>query len=184
MRTSFLLSAVLATLLSFAANVAGAQGYAFEWNPRTGDAAIDSQLADINRYAATYPEPFADELVRYFDAPRAMVVELMLQRWAPGDIYYACALAQGVGRPCRYVTDDWAAHHAEGWAAAAQRLGVDPASPQYQRIRRAFAASYARWGRPLPPEPAAGKTEQPDAARNGPTPRGAVTRSRAGDAAR
>src|SRR5690606_20329634 len=43
------------------------------WAPRTGDAVVDARLADINAYAARYPEAFIDELERYFDAPRPLL---------------------------------------------------------------------------------------------------------------
>src|SRR5690606_1865052 len=39
----------------------------------TGDAWLDRQLADIDRYASTYPETFAAEVERYAGASRAYV---------------------------------------------------------------------------------------------------------------
>jgi hypothetical protein len=146
---------VLALLLAVAAGTSRAQEFAFAWNPRTGDAWIDATLQDINRYGQRYPDAFIDELARYYGAPRELAGELLEQRrWAPGDVYFACALAQIAGQPCRAVLDAWEEEHAQGWAAVEQRFGVEPASNALARLRRGIAASYARWARPLPADPA------------------------------
>ncbi len=121
-----------------------------DWNPRSGDAWVDAWLGDMNRYGASYPDAFIDEIVRYHDTPRSLVRELLLDReWAPGDVYYACALASVSGRPCRHVADLWARDHAQGWGAVAHELGVDPGSPAFQRLKKGFVPSYDRWGRPI-----------------------------------
>src|SRR3546814_18459926 len=84
-----------------------AQDYAFAWNPRSGDAWVDTQLADINAYGSRYRGAFVDDLVRYHAAPRDLVNELVDARnWAPGDVHYACPLAQVVGRPWRSRLED------------------------------------------------------------------------------
>jgi hypothetical protein len=49
---------------------------------------------------------------------------VVTRRWAPGDIYYACAIAQTLGRPCRYVVDEWDRNHGKGWGALAKELGI------------------------------------------------------------
>ena len=123
--------------------------HAFEWNPRTGDAWIDAQLADINAYGSRYRGAFVDELVRYRAAPRELVLELIDERsWAPGDVYYACALAQVLGRPCRALVDAWGQSHADGWAAVAGQAGIDSRPEAAARLKQAITGSYARWGRP------------------------------------
>ena len=144
-----LLRGMLPLLLAASATVA-AQGGVDAWNPRSGDPWVDARLADINDYAARWPGPFADEVVRYFGAPRPLVDELMQRGWPPGDIYYACALAQAAGRPCRAVADDWAQHRGEGWGVLAQQLGIAPGSPAFHALKRGFVPSYDRWGRPIP----------------------------------
>lgn len=118
--------------------------------PRTGDAVVDARLADIDRYAARFPEAFADELVRYFNAPRALVAGQLEGGQAPGELYYACALAHVTGRPCRGVLDARAAAPGAPWEEIARGLGVAPGGARAARLREAIAASYARWARPLP----------------------------------
>lgn len=140
---------VFALALPLAAT-ATAQDFAYDWDPRSGDTWVDGHLGDINDYGRRHREPFIDELVRYRDAPRDLVADLLAERgWAPGDVYYACSLAQIVGRPCRRVVEEWERSHGEGWEALARRLGVAPGSPEFQRLKHGFVPSYQRWGRPL-----------------------------------
>jgi hypothetical protein len=140
-----------ATLLALglAAGTAQAQDFSLGWNPRSGDVWVDVWLGDMNRYGSRYRDPFVDELVRYHGAPRDLVVDLLARRWAPGDIYFACALAKLVGRPCRYVVEIWERDHAQGWGAIAKRLGIKPGSPQFHQLKRGMVPSYDRWGRPI-----------------------------------
>lgn len=149
---TFAFGFVLAAVLSCLAAPASAQAaFAFGWDPRTGDAVLDARLADINGYGDRYRAAFIDELVRYHAAPRALVGALLAdEHWAPGDLYFACALAQAVGRPCRHVIELWREAHAGGWGAVAGQLGVEAGSPGFRRIVEGVAASYVRWGRPLP----------------------------------
>jgi hypothetical protein len=145
------------------------------WAPHTGDVWVDRQLADINLYAGRYRGAFLDELVRYHAAPRALVTGLIVdKRWAPGDVYYACAVAQLAGRPCRSVVDAWDSGRADGWQAVAERVGLDAAAKA--RMKGTITDSFARWGRPLA-KPAPGEraaaTSKKSAARKTPakTPR-------------
>ena len=150
----------LAVALFAAAAGLRAQDFAFGWDPRTGDPTMDARLADINQYGDRYRAAFVDELVRYHAAPRTLVAALLAdERWAPGDIYYACSLARAVGRPCRHVLDLWRTAHATGWGPVATRLGVPVDSPEFQRIAEGIATSYLRWGRPLPGPVAPPETE-------------------------
>lgn len=140
----------LATVLAASIGSAGAQTFSLNWNPRSGDVWVDTQLADINRYGSQYRDPFIDEMVRYHGAPRDLVTDLLLNRgWAPGDVYYACTIAQVLGRPCRYVVDEWAANHGQGWGVVARRLGVKPGSAEFHRLKNGFVPTYDRWGRPV-----------------------------------
>lgn len=140
----------LATALAASIGSAGAQTFSLNWNPRSGDVWVDTQLADMNRYGSQYRDPFIDEMVRYHGAPRDLVTDLLVnRRWAPGDVYYACTLAQVIGRPCRYVVDEWAANHGQGWGVVARRLGVKPGSAEFHRLKKGFVPTYDRWGRPV-----------------------------------
>lgn len=143
--------AIALTIASLAAlPPARAQVATAVWMPGTGDAWVDRMLGDINRYAARYPDAFADELVRYDNAPRALVHDLLGDpRWTPGDVYFACALGQYAGQPCRAVAQRWQQDHAGGWAAIAQGYGVSADSAAFHRLKRAIVLSYARWARPL-----------------------------------
>lgn len=144
----FALAAAIAAITT--TGVAAAQDYSFGWNPRSGDVWVDSQLDDVNRYGSRYREPFVNEMVRYYGAPRDLVSELLGTRnWAPGDVYYACSIAQVIGRPCRHVVDEWDRDHGQGWGNVAQRLGIKPGSPEFHRLKRGFVPTYDRWARPI-----------------------------------
>ena len=144
----FALAAAIAAVT--ATGVASAQDYSINWNPRSGDVWVDSQLNDVNRYGSRYREPFVNEMVRYYGAPRDLVTELLGQRnWAPGDVYYACSIAQVLGRPCRYVVQEWDRDHGQGWGEVAKRLGIKPGSAEFHRLKRGFVPTYDRWARPI-----------------------------------
>lgn len=141
---------LLAVALACASGGAFAQDFVFGWNPRTGDAWVDQTLSDVNQYGDRYRDSFVDELVRYYGAPRDYVTDLLGTRhWAPGDVYYACAIGQLVGRSCRYVAEEWQRDHGQGWGALAQRLGIKPGSAEFHRLKAGFAPTYGRWSRPL-----------------------------------
>lgn len=127
-----------------------AQDLTVGWSPRSGDVWVDTWLDDMNHYGARYPEPFIDEMVRYHNAPRGLVVDLLQTRhWAPGDVYYACSLAAVLGRPCRYVVDIYEADRGQGWGVVAQRLGIKPGSAEFHRLKNGFVPTYDRWARPI-----------------------------------
>jgi hypothetical protein len=143
-------SLALAAALSTAVGAASAQDFALNWNPRTGDVWVDSTLDDMNRYGYRYREPFVDELVDHYAAPRDLVTDLLVnRRWAPGDVYYACALARAAGRPCGEVVEHWERDNGQGWGAIAKRMGIRPGSPEFHQLKRGFVPTYDRWGRPI-----------------------------------
>jgi hypothetical protein len=139
----------LAFALLAAAGSASAQDAVAVWSPRTGDAWVDHQLDDINRYGQRYRDPFIDEMARYYSAPRALVSDLLDRHWTPGDVYYACALAQVAGQPCRSVADAWTRDHAAGWGVITQRMGIPPGSAEFHRLKRGLVTTYDRWARPI-----------------------------------
>lgn len=115
----------------------------------TGDEWVDAQLEDIGRYARRYPDAFADELQRYQDVPRASVAALLEDGWAPGDVYFACALGKVTGRSCRFVVGQRGQPARIGWRALAEQLGAGVDSAAFSRLKRGIVESYARWARPL-----------------------------------
>lgn len=141
---------ILAVALATAVGGVAAQDFVFNWNPRTGDTWVDTRLTDINQYGYRYREPFIDEMVRYQAAPRDLVSDLLInKRWAPGDVYYACAIARAAGRPCREVVNEWEDDHGQGWGVIAKRMGIKPGSAQFHALKRGIVPTYDRWGRPV-----------------------------------
>lgn len=147
-------AAVLALALATAAGAAaqeaggGPQAAAEEAaRPGTGDDWIDLRLDDMDRYAARYRDAFVDEVARYLEAPRALVVDALGHGMRPGDVYYACALARASGRACRGLVEAWREDPGGGWPGVAERLGL-ALDDLHRRVRDDIRASYRRWARP------------------------------------
>lgn len=140
----------LAAALAAAAGTAAAQDVTFSWNPRSGDVWMDTWLGDMNNYGYRYREPFIDEMVRYHGAPRDLVSDLLInRRWAPGDVYMACSIASIIGRPCRYVVEQYDRDRGQGWGVIAKRMGIKPGSAEFHRLKQGFVPTYDRWARPI-----------------------------------
>ncbi|MCG8274803.1 hypothetical protein [Stenotrophomonas sp. NLF4-10] len=122
--------------------------------PGTGDAWLDRQLADVNRYADRYPEAFVDELVRYGGARRGYPEALMRQHgWAAADVWFACFWGKAIGTSCREPVRARAQHPDEGWKAVVQTLPVAPDNLHWRAVRHALVASYDHWDRPIRLDP-------------------------------
>lgn len=143
------LTLVLGLGLGLAATtVASAQTVGY--NVRTGDVWVDSRLGEINDYGRHYRDPFINEMTGYYGAPRPLLVDLLDRRgWAPGDVYYACAIAHALGRPCVEVVREYDRNPGQGWGALAKRMGIKPGSPAFHALKRGQVDTYGRWGHPI-----------------------------------
>ncbi len=149
---------LLACLLSVAAPVTLAQDAGAPeatqgevvYAPATGDAWVDRQLADINRYAGRYPDAFLDELMRYGGARRAYVAALLNeQQWPAGDIYFACAWGKVSGLGCRELVRARSRLPQGSWADVLASLPEKPQNTQWRALRHAIVASFDHWERPI-----------------------------------
>ena len=122
----------------------------------TGDAWIDGRLADIDAYAARYPDAFADELERHAGIPQAYTLALLARPgWHGGDAWFACFLGRAVQASCRSVVRERSRADSDAtWTAVAAGFDARPGSPAYAALRLALADSYRRWDRPLQPDAA------------------------------
>ena len=122
----------------------------------TGDAWIDGRLADIDAYAARYPDAFADELERHAGIPQAYTLALLARPgWHGGDAWFACFLGRAVQASCRSVVRERSRAGPDAtWTAVAGGFDARPGSPAYAALRLALADSYRRWDRPLQPDAA------------------------------
>lgn len=107
------------------------------YNPRTGDVYLDSQLGYMNDYGrGGNRDYFVDDVVNSFGAPRYLVNDLLNERrWNPGDVYYACALAYQLRRPCGDVVKQYDQNRGQGWGVVAQRMGIKPGSAQFHALK-------------------------------------------------
>jgi len=138
-------TATLAFALGLAFS-AGAQAVTIGFNPRSGDVWIDTQLREVNQYGYDDRDYFVDDLVRNFGAPRYLVTDLLVtRRWAPGDVYYACALAYQAHRPCGDVVRMYEQDRGHGWGVTAQRLGIKPGSAEFFALKGQVGKSHGRF---------------------------------------
>ncbi|GAB2663168.1 hypothetical protein [Arenimonas aestuarii] len=163
---------LLLTLFLFGLVVAaGAQAVTIGFSPRTGDVWVDTRLGDINNYGRGNPVGFIDDVVLVFGAPRPLVRDLYYDRgWAPGDIYYACALAQQLGRPCLEVVNYYDSNRGQGWGVVAQRLGIKPGSSAFHalkgRVGKGHDRMHGRGGPKASGGPKGGRDAGPPAGRS------------------
>ena len=122
----------------------------------TGDAWIDGRLADIDRYAARYPDAFADELERHAGIPHGYTLALLARPgWQGGDAWFACFLGRAVQASCRSVVRERSRAGSDAtWTSVAAEFDARADSPAYASLRLALADSYRRWDRPLLPDAA------------------------------
>ena len=122
----------------------------------TGDAWIDGRLADIDAYAARYPDAFADELERHAGIPQAYTLALLARPgWHGGDAWFACFLGRAVQASCRSVVRERSRAGSDAtWTSVAAEFDARADSPAYASLRLALADGYRRWDRPLLPDAA------------------------------
>jgi len=146
MRKSFIGPAA-ALMLAFAG---AAPAQTVGYNIRTGDLWVDTRLSEIDYYGRHYREPFFDEMTGYYGAPRSLLVDLIDERrWAPADVYYACAIAHALNLPCVEIVREYDRHPGQGWGAVAKRYGIKPGSPAFHAFKRGAATTYGHWGYPI-----------------------------------
>ncbi|MEO6171251.1 MAG: hypothetical protein ABIO84_10000, partial [Lysobacter sp.] len=140
----------LAVCLAMSAVSGAAQAQTVGYNIRTGDIWVDSRLGEINDYGTRYRDPFINELSNNYGAPRQYVSELLTVRhWAPADVYYACAIAHYLNRPCREIVREYDRNPGQGWGVMAKSLGIKPGSKAFHDFKRGTVSTYDRWGYPV-----------------------------------
>ena len=138
-------TAVLTIALGFALTGA-ATAQVISYSPRTGDISIDTQLGAMNGYGRDNRDYFVDDVVGNFGAPRYLVNDLLTtRRWAPGDVYYACALAYQLRRPCADVVRMYEQDRGQGWGVIAKRMGIKPGSAQFHALKGQLGKSNGKF---------------------------------------
>lgn len=118
--------------------------------PGTGDAWVDRQLADINAYAARYPDAFVDELARYAAAHPLYVKALLNEHgWKAGDIYFACVWGHVSGGGCREWVRARTRLPQASWEEVVESRQPAPDNLHWRALRHAIVASFDHWDRPI-----------------------------------
>ena len=149
-RNLFVCSLTAWSVIVASANVGAASvdAFAFGFSPRTGDAFLDAELGDINVLVRGGIDGFVDDVVVRFAAPRPIVRTYVVERrWAPADVYYACAIAQHLRRPCGEVLRVYERDHRLGWGAVARSLGIRPGSRAFHSLKGNVSNGHAKYKR-------------------------------------
>ena len=116
------------------------------YSPRTGDVYLDTQLGYMNDYGRGDRDYFVDDVVNSFGAPRYLVNDLVnTRRWDPGDVYYACAMAYQLRRPCGDVVKQYDQSRGQGWGVVAKRMGIKPGSAQFHALKGQVGKSNGKY---------------------------------------
>lgn len=137
---------------------------ASDYAPRTGDRELDLRLTGINELVPGVRDGAIDELVATYGAPRYLVRELLDQRqWSAADVFFACALAYRVRRPCADVAREYEQQPAPGLGTLARGSGMRPGSASFLALKKQLAKSHERL-KALAPAPQPAKDETPASA--------------------
>lgn len=110
---------------------------AINYLPRTGDAVLDADLIALDHSARASHAALIDAMVSELGAPRYLLREYLgSKRWAPGDVYCACAIAYELQRPCAQMLRDYEAQRADGWHAFVRRFGLLPGTPGFEALKQ------------------------------------------------
>ena len=100
----------------------------------TGDADMDTHLAEINESASSDYEAFKDKL-----SENSEITDEEIDRYIneenmePAEIYYAGVLSSASGRPVSEVVGLY--KEKMGWGAVAQELGIKPGSEEFHELK-------------------------------------------------
>lgn len=110
--------------------------YAYEFSPRTGDAALDTLLLALNVLYRDDRIAYVEDIVYSTGAPRGYVENLIVQQhYPPADVYLMAQTASLTGRPIEYIQQEFDANRGQGWGVVAQRLGIKPGSADFHRLK-------------------------------------------------
>ena len=149
---------VLSLLIACGSGYAVAQNYdddydyAYDFEPRTGDAYFDACLGDINAWGSVDLELYVDEVVISTGAPRRYVEEYVIERrYPPADVWMIAEMSRVSGQSFSSVATTYSANRTEGWGAMAKRLGIKPGSAEFHAMKGRTGKQRDSWkakGRP------------------------------------
>ncbi|MFT3807184.1 hypothetical protein [Arenimonas sp.] len=121
--------------------------------PRSGDAALDSDLIALDEAARASQSALIDAMVSELGAPRYLLREYLgPKRWAPGDVYCACAIAYQLQRPCLDMLREYEPRRSEGWSAFVRSFGLLPGTSGFDVLKERIGKARARLAPAQAPE--------------------------------
>ena len=128
-----LLSLFLCSLVItiFSSNVLGQE---LTTTNNTGDAEMDSYLAEINDKAESDYDSFRDELSESSNITAEEIDRYVKEEnMEPGDVYYASVLSSATDMPVSEVVGLYS--EKKGWGAVAKELGIKPGSEEFHELK-------------------------------------------------
>jgi hypothetical protein len=115
----------------FSSNVLGQE---LTTTNNTGDAEMDSYLAEINDKAESDYDSFRDELSESSNVTAEEIDRYVKEEnMEPADIYYASVLSSATDMPVSEVVDLYS--EKKGWGAVAKELGIKPGSEEFHELK-------------------------------------------------
>ena len=100
----------------------------------TGDADMDSHLAEINESASSDYEAFKDKLTESSEITDEEIDRYINEEnMEPADVYYAGVLSSTTGRPVSEVVGLY--KEKRGWGAVAKEYGIKPGSEEFHQLK-------------------------------------------------
>lgn len=100
----------------------------------TGDDEINQHLSEVNAYAKAEYQFFKKDLsLKFGISTREIDRYVYDEKVRPGDLYYACTMANVTGSSVNDVLVLYKEKH--GWGAVAQEYGIKPGSKEFHRLK-------------------------------------------------
>ena len=100
----------------------------------TGDADMDSHLAEINERASSDYDAFKDKLSENSEITDEEIDRYITEEnMEPADVYYANVLSTATDRPVSEVVGLYS--EKKGWGAVAKELGIKPGSEEFHELK-------------------------------------------------
>ncbi|MBI4979418.1 MAG: hypothetical protein HZC28_18220 [Spirochaetes bacterium] len=109
---------------------------AVNFNPNTGDAALDLSLNSLNVTAKADLKTFTGDISATYKIEVPKIEALITtQKLEPAEIFLAAELAAIAKKPIDEVVKTYTANKAKGWGAVAKALNIKPGSPEFKALK-------------------------------------------------
>ncbi|MFC1891333.1 hypothetical protein ACFLZT_02970 [Thermodesulfobacteriota bacterium] len=117
------------------------RGMSGTYNPRTGDATLDSTLGNLNiQTQGKNLSDFISNLSLSYKIPKIEIENLLFKvKMPPADVYMAVGLAKISNKPVDEVVNEYKTNKGKGWGVIAKQLGIKPGSRDFKTLKNGGA---------------------------------------------